>query len=154
MGVPIPGIDALWAQTLGDCDICIALLDGPVDRSHPSLAGARLTLTQDAVGAGGAVKNDAACRHGTHVASVIFGQHAGPVQGIAPDCRGLSIPIFDAADGDTLGPCSQLDLARAISLAVQHGAHIINISGGEIAPSGTAYPLLENVVRECSRAGS
>src|SRR5439155_13867293 len=49
--------------------------------------------------------------------------------------------------------CSQLDLARAISQAVQQGAQIINISGGQFSPSGMAHPLLENAVSQCARRG-
>jgi hypothetical protein len=147
----IPGIEVLWAETLGDPDVCVAILDGPVDLSHPSLLGAHLTQMETVAAA--AVSGDAACRHGTHVASVIFGQHGGPVPGIAPRCRGVSIPVFAAAAGDSLRPCSQRDLARAIGLAVQQGAHVINVSGGEFTPSGGAEPLLAGVVRECGRRG-
>jgi len=32
--------------------------------------------------------------HGTHVASLIFGQHHSAVHGVAPKCRGVLIPIF------------------------------------------------------------
>ena len=91
-----------------------------------------------------------ALAHGTHNASVIFGQHDGAIKGIAPRCRGLSVPIFnDGVDG-SIAPCSQLDLARAITQAVQGGAHIINISGGELSPSGTAHPILADAVQNCA----
>ncbi|MFB3132766.1 MAG: S8 family serine peptidase, partial [Rhodothermales bacterium] len=147
----IPGLEELWAETLGDSRICVAVLDGPVDQSHPSLAAATLTRLETLVP--GVADEGPASRHGTHVASVIFGQHDGPVKGIAPQCRSLIIPIFsDGAEG-TLAPCSQLDLARAISQAVQQGAHVINISGGELTPSGTAHPLLANAVRNCADQG-
>lgn len=147
----IPGLEELWAETLGDSRICVAVLDGPVDQSHPSLAAATLTRLETLVP--GVADEGPASRHGTHVASVIFGQHDGPVKGIAPQCRSLIIPIFrDGAEG-TLAPCSQLDLARAISQAVEQGAHVINISGGELTPSGTAHPLLADVVRNCTDQG-
>jgi hypothetical protein len=145
----VPGLAELWTQTQGDPRVCVALLDGPVDLSHPSLRPANLTQL-DSVAAFVPGPSDA-CRHGTHIASILFGQPAGPVPGIAPHCRGVSIPLFAATAGDGTSPCSQLDLARAISLAVQQGAHVINISGGQFAPSATAYPLLETVVRECRR---
>jgi len=35
-----PGLGAIWAETRGDPGIRVAILDGPVDISHPSLAGA------------------------------------------------------------------------------------------------------------------
>lgn len=144
----IPGLSSLWDETRGDPQICIALLDGPVDRTHPSLAAAELseleTLVSSATGGG------AAMHHGTHIASVIFGQHDGPVKGIAPRCRGVSVPVFaDGPDG-TIAPCSQLDLARALNQAIEAGAHIVNISGGELSPSGSAHPLLADAVQRCA----
>jgi len=147
----LPGLEVLWAATLGDPRICVAILDGPVDQSHPSLAAAELKRVETLVS--GVPDRGAASQHGTHVASVIFGQHHGPVKGIAPRCRGLIIPVFkDGGDG-AIAPCSQLNLARAIMQAVQEGAHIINISGGELSPSGTAHPLLADAIRDCASRG-
>jgi PatG C-terminal/Subtilase family/PatG Domain len=147
----IPGVRELWAETRGDPAVCVAILDGPVDLAHPSLRGANLEQLESLV----PVEPDdrPATQHGTHVASIIFGRHDSPVPGIAPLCRGISIPIFASVDADTFQVCSQIDLARALGLAVQHGAHVINISGGELSLTGSAYPLLENAVRECARAG-
>jgi hypothetical protein len=31
----LPGLTALWAETLGHPGVRIAVVDGPVDRSHP-----------------------------------------------------------------------------------------------------------------------
>jgi subtilisin family serine protease len=151
MSIPIavPGLAGLWTETLGDPRVCVALLDGPVDLAHPSLRGASLTQL-DSVAGTVPVPGDA-CRHGIQVASILFGQPSGPVHGIAPHCRGLSIPLFAATSGTGTSRCSQLDLARAISLAVQQGAQVINISGGQLVPLGAAYPLLATVVRECTR---
>jgi cyanobactin maturation PatA/PatG family protease len=130
----------------GDPNICIAVLDGPVDQSHPCFEGANLTrlptLVSSVAGRG------FASQHGTHVASVIFGQHDSPVRGIAPNCRGLIIPVFsDGREG--LAPCSQIDLARAITQAVEQGANVINISGGQLAASAESDRLLANAVRLC-----
>src|SRR5688572_12287745 len=119
----IAGLSELWGETLGDPRICIAVLDGPVDLTHPSLTGANLTQTKTLASGGGP-----AAEHGTHITSVIFGQHEGSVKGIAPGCRGLLIPIF-ADEGDRVA-CTQTELADAITKAVQAGASIINISAG------------------------
>lgn len=148
----LPGLRELWAETLGDPAICVAVLDGPVDLSHPGLRGARLTQLETPASAGRG--NDAATRHGTHVASEIFGRHDGTTPGIAPVCRGVSIPIFEADGAGGFRLCSQVDLARALGLALQHGANVINISGGEFSPSGRAYPVLESAIRACTRAGA
>jgi hypothetical protein len=145
----VPGMAQLWARTSGDPGVCMALLDGPVDLTHPSLCTAKLTQIDTL--ADSATDRGVACRHGTHVASILFGQPGGPVRGLAPGCRGVSIPIFATGADGQLQTCSQLDLVRAISMAVQQGAQIINISAGQFAPSGTASPLLESVVRECAR---
>ena len=67
---------------------------------------------------------------------------------INPHCRGLIVPVFsDGKDG--LAPCSQIDLARAITQAVEQGANVINISGGQLAASAESDRLLTNAVRLC-----
>ena len=147
----IPGLNELWAESLGDPRICVAVLDGPVDLSHPSLATANITQIETLVS--GVVDQGPASQHGTHIASIIFGQHDGPVKGIAPHCRGLIIPVFKDDGAGSIAACSQLDLARAISEAMQEDAHIINISGGELTPSGTAHPILTDAIRHCSNSG-
>jgi cyanobactin maturation PatA/PatG family protease len=144
------GLQSLWSETTGDPRICVAVLDGPVDLSHPCFSGAQLahveTLVPNEAG------DDLASGHGTHVASVIFGQHGSPVTGISPGCRGLIVPIYSPRQGSLLA-CSQLDLARAINQAVARGAHIINVSGGELAPGGEAEPLLAQAIERCSESG-
>lgn len=141
-------LNDLWDKTLGDSSICIAVLDGSVDLSHACFKGSDLTeiqtLVSDRCGAGYALQ------HGTQVASIIFGQHDSPVRGIAPHCRGLIVPVFADGVQDSLAPCSQLDLARAITQAVEQGANIINISGGQMTQSGQADPLLVRAVHLCA----
>lgn len=135
-------------QPSGDPRIAIAVLDGPVDLAHPCFAGAALEtpLGQPAFAA-----DSRAAAHGTHVASLIFGQRGSAVQGVAPACRGLIIPIFtDRGDGRGLA-CSQLDLARAILAAIENGAQFINISGGQLSPSGAPEPMLAQAIERCAR---
>jgi subtilisin family serine protease len=125
--VPMADVEALWALTRGDPRVCVAILDGPVDRSHPSLRGANLEQLDGP--APGQPDEGPACRHGTHIASILFGGHDSPIRGIAPDCRGVVIPIFESINGQAFRSCSQLDLARALTGAVLAGAQIINMSG-------------------------
>jgi hypothetical protein len=150
-GLGLDGLERLWFLTRGDPAVCVALLDGPVDQSHPCFRGADLTPVATSLPAES--PRGAAGRHGTHVASVIFGQPPGPVRGIAPRCRGLVLPVFASGAGDSVRPCSQLDLARAIALAAGHGAQVINVSGGEFTPTGAADPLLAKAVQDCARRG-
>ncbi len=144
----LDGLAALWAETEGDPAITVAVLDGPVDTAHPCFGGTRLTALPTLVD--GAPTAGFATAHGTHVASVLFGQPGSPVQGIAPGCHGVLLPVYaDSRDGQAIS-CSQVDLARAIMQAVTAGAQVINISGGEITPSGAATPLLARAVRLCA----
>ncbi|MEM9009214.1 MAG: PatA/PatG family cyanobactin maturation protease, partial [Cyanobacteria bacterium P01_F01_bin.86] len=141
---PIPGLHALQARTQGNSQICVAILDGLVDTAHPCLQGANLqrvpTLVQ-----GDATADGQMSVHGTQITSIIFGQPGSGVEGIAPQCRGLIIPVFS----DDRRRLSQLDLARAINQAIEAGAHLINISGGQLTQMGEAEHLLEQAVRSC-----
>ncbi len=140
----LTGLGPAQSAMLGDPGICVAVLDGPVDLSHPCFAGANVrrldTLVGDPAGRG------RMSLHGTHVASLIFGQPGSPVSGIAPKCRGLILPIFrDIREGHL----PQLDLARAIEQAVQEGAHVISVSGGERSPNGQPDATLRRALRLC-----
>jgi subtilisin family serine protease len=75
----LPELRLLWNESIGDPEITVAVLDGPVDLSHPCFEGSNLkrveTLVSDEEGA------DGMSIHGTHVTSLIFGR---------PDPAGLS----------------------------------------------------------------
>lgn len=144
----VPGLPELWAETRGDPGICIAVLDGPVDLSHPCFAGARLTVIDERPAG-----DDMAAAHGTHVASVLFGAHGSAAPGVAPGCRGVLVPVFRPGPGGGVVPCTQIDLARAITHAVEEGAHVINISGGELAQSDVPHPVLASAVQLCADRG-
>lgn len=147
----MPGLEALWEETLGSPEVRIAVLDGPVDLAHPCFDGAKLrrleSLANDEPHVGPATQ------HGTHVVSLIFGQHGSAVRGIAPGCQGLIVPVFRDGPGGSVAPCSQIDLARAITQAVGAGAHVINISGGELTPSDKPEPQLASALQLCLDEG-
>ena len=87
--------------------------------------------------------------HGTHVASLIFGQPGSQIPGIAPRCRGLIVPVFrDFQEGHL----PQLDLARAIEQAVQLGADVISVSGGERSQDGQADTMLARALQRCDES--
>lgn len=140
----IDGLSLLWERTLGRPSVRIAVLDGTVDTSHAALRGARLKCV------GPPNRNQrTASSHGTHVASLIFGQHSGPIKGVAPKCSGIIIPVFPDIDHEE-PRCTEADLARAIGIALQENANVINISGGRLANTGEAHPLLAEAVRACA----
>jgi len=141
----IPGLKELQKQTKGAAEITVAILDGVVDTDHPCFKGADLTrlptLVQHQATAG------QMSTHGTHIASLIFGQPKTEIEGIAPNCRGLLVPVF-AEDNRKL---SQLDLARAIEQAAENGAKVINISGGALTDMGEAEDWLIRAVEMCNQ---
>ena len=147
----VPDLPKLWSVTAGDPRICIAILDGPAELAHPAFDGA--LVRQVEFPSGGHPARHAGLRHGTYVASVIFGQHDSPVRGVAPRCRGVIIPIYGETEDGSLVPCSQLELARAISLAVAVGANVINISAGVYDETGEAEPPLARAIRTCEDQG-
>lgn len=143
----IPGLADLRKQTIGDERIRVAVLDGPVDLGHPVFANAE--VRQEAPFGPEEGVDTASAEHGTAVASVIFGGQTSAVPGVAPRCRGLTIPVF-AARGQTT---SQLELARAIEMAIEAGVQLINISGGQLTESGAADDVLAKAVRYCRDRG-
>ncbi len=146
----LPGLLGLWRETHGDPAVRIAVLDGPVDLAHPCLQPARrrLRLLPTLASSGGG------SQHGTHVTSVLFGQPGTPVEGLAPGCSGLIAPVFTQRPDGHLASASQTDLARAVLQAVEEGAHVINISGGELAEEGQAADFLRDAVRQAVEAGA
>ncbi len=140
----VPGLEELQVVTRGDPRVVVAFLDGAVDLSHPCFEGAELTQLETLASA-------QPTAHGTHVASVVLAREGSGVTGIAPSCGGVSVPVFEERDDGSLLPCSQLDLARALRQAVDAGARVINISGGQLTPSGKAEPFLADAVGYCAR---
>lgn len=140
----LTGLSELQQRTKGNSDITVAILDGVVDLAHPCFQGANLsripTLVQENASATGQMST-----HGTHIASLIFGQPESPISGIAPQCRGIFAPVFT----DDNRRLSQLDLARAIEQAAEHGAQVINISGGSLTDMGEAEDWLARAVEMC-----
>lgn len=139
----IPGLKDLQKRTKGSSDITVAVLDGVVDTNHPCFNGANLTrlptLVQHQATAG------QMSTHGTHIASLIFGQPKTELEGIAPNCRGLLAPVFS----DDNRKLSQLDLARAIEQTAENGAKVINVSGGALTDMGEAEDWLIRAVEMC-----
>lgn len=139
---PLWEIGQLHSTTRGEPGIRVAVLDGPVDISHASFRNSSLTVLGDP---GRSTSDGSAAMHGTHVASVILGR-----DGIAPGCTGLVIPIYEDDEGQ-VRPASQETLARAIDRAIDQGAHVINVSGGQLEPSGRARSELQEAVERCCR---
>lgn len=130
---------------IGVCDrrVRIAVIDGLPDTCSAPLAKAGLAVL-DVMVPDGLAEPDP---HGTEVCSLIFGAsdlHAG----LAAGCGGLVLPVFfKRADG--VRTASQVQIAQAITVAVECGASIINISAGQLVTAPDIGQHLENALRLC-----
>jgi cyanobactin maturation PatA/PatG family protease len=154
MNNKIPGLNELKRFGNGSSDIKIAVLDGPVDLGHACFknTGSALPLHDDALIAPSASEG-LAVKHGTAVYSIIFGQPGSEVEGVAPGCNGLVIPIYSQSENGNFSSASQVILARAIEIAIEKGAHIINISGGQSSATGDPDLFLKQAIDKCYKAG-
>jgi subtilisin family serine protease len=146
----IPDLLPLWKDaSAGDPEIRIAIIDGPVDFTHPALRHARLFSGTAEPQNGLPIQSE----HGTHVASVIVGAPDSPVLGIAPNCTATVYSIYRENQVGALEPTSQAAVALAINRALDDGADIINISSGEQTGTGQAYRILADAVERCAKLG-
>ena len=107
--------------------IRIGVVDGLPDLTHPTLADGAIDILRSMIPP---VSGDPDA-HATAICSMIFGAK-DPVRGMAPGCSGIVLPLFfRKASDQELRPVSQLDLARAISFALERDVAIINISAGQ-----------------------
>lgn len=136
----------LWSYTKGVPEVCVAIIDTGVDLAHPAFANGNLKQTSiygdDTVVY---LPSD----HGTHVTSIIVGQHESEVKGIAPNIRVVIIPIFGITADNKRVAATQLNLARAINKAIEQGANIINISAGELDETGEPESMLGVALQQC-----
>ncbi|MCC7167305.1 MAG: S8 family serine peptidase [Rhodospirillales bacterium] len=121
------GLEGIRARTAGNEAILIGIIDGPVERAHPALRGARF-LGSPNVAAGSCAKvPQAACRHGTFVSGLLAATGDDGFAGLCPGCRFLNWPVF--SDQVTGIPRIEPEtLAAAIEGCIDQGAGIINLS--------------------------
>lgn len=142
------GLPAAHEVTTGD-GIVVAILDTGIALSHPALADKLAAAgydfvdddaSPDDVGNGadddGDGETDEAVGHGTHVAGIVLM--------VAPAARLMPLRVLDS---DGIGDDGLI--AQAIGYAVDHGAHVINLSLGSADESET----LEEAIERATRAG-
>ncbi len=137
--------NALAACGPGLPSVKLGVVDGLPDLCHPALRSARIDVLATMIPPGSA----AADPHGTAVCSLIFGDQS-PVNGVAPGCSGLILPLFLRRTADNkLGPVSQMDLARALAFGLEHGVSIFNISAGQKSATAEADAHLDQALQHC-----
>ncbi|HEY4163999.1 MAG TPA: S8 family serine peptidase, partial [Dongiaceae bacterium] len=105
--------------------ITVALIDSGVDTRHESLQKARIAAI-DVINDGAAPPPET---HGTVMASIIAGN--GKVRGLAPGVDLLAIRAFSEIDPESgESKSDSFHVAKAVSLALDRHARIINLSLG------------------------
>ena len=137
-------MSALADAAPGDRSVKIGIVDGLPDLRHPALQNAAIEIL-DLMVPHGCGTPDA---HGTGICSVIFGT-GDTVRGIAPGCSGVVLPIFFGSQ-EAARPASQLDLARAITFALEQGVAIINVSAGQQVVAPDAHDVLAQALERCA----
>jgi hypothetical protein len=144
----IPGITDLRQLTLGDPRIRIAVLDGSLDLSHPTLKGARIRVSNPS---GFDLENMEGefTHHALFLASQIFGDPDGEVPGIAPHCSGEFIVSAQNLDDIETG----LSVARAVEHAIQMRPHILHCAVSLTTQTGSLPSVITKAFENARKAG-
>lgn len=141
--VPQIGAPAAWQAGHIGTGTKVAVLDTGIDATHPDLAGA----VADARDFTGGENPDDRNGHGTHVASIITGEH-DRYRGVAPDTRILNGKVMG---DDGVGSVSAV--IEGMQWAADQGADVVNMSLSGGASDGTD-PLSQAVNRLTAETGT
>lgn len=138
----------LLERTTGSPDVRIGLIDGPVDRDHPSLVAANVRDVSVAGADGCTHATSDACRHGTLVAGVLLGARGSGVPAICPGCTLLTRSIFlETHPHDGRAPTASVEeMAAAIMATIDAGATVLNLSVALAEPSSRAERKLHEAL--------
>jgi subtilisin family serine protease len=141
--VPQIGAPAAWQAGHKGAGTTVAVLDTGVDATHPDLAGAVVGARDFTSGS----SPDDRHGHGTHVASIITGEHAR-YRGVAPDAKILNAKVM----GDD-GFGYESTIIEGMEWAAGQGADVVNMSlSGD--PSDGTDPLSQAVNRLTADTGT
>ncbi|MCL1469852.1 S8 family peptidase [Argonema antarcticum] len=85
--------------------------------------------------------------HATGIFGTMFGQPGSPVEGVAPYCTAINIPLFETASSDE--SLSPLNMAHAFNLALKLGVNIIHCAACHPNQSGFAHEMIQKAVKQC-----
>lgn len=140
----IRAVDA-WKLEEGSRSVIVAVIDTGLDAQHPDLA-ANIWRDKDFSYGWDFVKNKSNPTdehgHGTHVAGII-GAIANPKSGISGVAHKVSIMSVKYYSDQNSGSVNLANTVKAINYAIDHGARIINYSGGGPEFSESEYLALK-----------
>jgi cyanobactin maturation PatA/PatG family protease len=85
--------------------------------------------------------------HATGIFGTMFGQPGSPVEGVAPYCTAINIPLFETPSSDA--GLSPLNMAHAFNLALDLGVNIIHCAACHPNQSGFADEMIQKAVKKC-----
>ena len=85
--------------------------------------------------------------HATGIFGTMFGQPGSPVEGVAPYCTAINIPLFETASSDEA--LSPLNMAHAFNLALKLGVNIIHCAACHPNQTGFAHEMIQKAVKQC-----
>ena len=145
------GLCRLLAETSGRSDVCIALIDGIVNRFHPALAHAAVVQTvtnldEDA--------SPGASAHASFIASMLVGEGPG-VLGICRGCTLVSIPVagLQFERGRLAAHDVAAQIAERIRQALQFCPAVIQLSLDFAPESSRPFAPLVQMIGLAARSG-
>jgi len=149
------GLTPLMKLTSGRAEVIVALIDGPVQFSHPALAIANIREIPGPLGGVCKRANSVACMHGTFVAGILSAKRGSAAPAICPDCTLLVRPIFAEGSGTNgeMPSATPQELAAAIIDCIEGGAQVINLSAALAQPSSSGERKLEEALDYSARRG-
>jgi cyanobactin maturation PatA/PatG family protease len=85
--------------------------------------------------------------HATSIFSLMVGQPGSPLEGIAPYCTAINIPLFEAKNFEEA--LSPLHLAHAFNLALKLDVNIIHCAACHPTITGFAHEMIQRAVKQC-----
>ncbi|MBP2328413.1 subtilisin family serine protease [Kibdelosporangium banguiense] len=143
--IPQVGAPEAWRSGHTGTGTTVAVLDTGIDASHPDLAGAVLKAENFSTATTGP---DDYFGHGTHVASIITGDHP-KYPGVAPDTKLLNGKVVDDAGFGT-----ESQVIAGMQWATAQGADVVNMSLSFFSPSDGTDPLSQAVDRLTAETGT
>ncbi len=165
-GVADISVDKAWKISQGSKDVIVAIIDTGVDANHVDLKANLWTnphpnLSKEQRSFSSLFQNENCyndlhgCNfitntgdltdnhgHGTHIAGIV-GAEGGNGIGVSGVSPHVSLMILKYYDPNTSGDDNLKNTVRAINYAVDHGATIINYSGGGLSFSQAEYNAIK-----------
>jgi subtilisin family serine protease len=143
-------LSGLMGRTAGRAEVRVALLDGPVDMSHPDLDSAHWHPLGSSRGG---EASESVQLHGTFVAGILAARRGSRAPAICPGCTILHWPLFGASEG-LLEPATPAQLAEALHDALDARADVVNVSASMVGGTGTAARELVSALDRAAGQGT